>query len=220
MYFIAIYEHCLLPFLYALLRRVCLLYKAHAIMSLLLPSLLQQKHTNPLQPLLVHHMCWPCNHASAGLGLSVSLSYWQDQIWTHYSPQFITIETISGIIATLAKAAQYVASLHHHCSVTLTFSLLSTRTCRPFSRMLLLHLHICLCWTSACSSLLAPPVCWGPCEWPPCPPAYQSLLPRVVLSRNLLMVHSALLPNLLRSVKIVSAPVSTARKTSCKQPLV
>lgn len=45
----AIYDHCLLPLLCAFLRRDCLLYNAHvgneknAIMSLLLPSLLQAK---------------------------------------------------------------------------------------------------------------------------------------------------------------------------------
>lgn len=52
---------------------------------------------------------------------------------------------------------------------------------------------------------VTPPVCWGPWEWAPCPPAYRFLLPRVVLPRNLLMVHSASLPNLLMSVKIVSS---------------
>lgn len=191
-------------------------------MSLHLPSLLQAKHTNPLQPLLVHHMSWPCNHASAGLThmfLSFPLSYWCDQNWTHCSRKSLKSDELRGIITTLANAA-HVVSLHHHYSITLTLSLLSTRTCRPFSRMLLLHLHICLCWTSACSSLLIPCVCWGPCEWPPCPPEYWSLLPRIVVSRNLLVVHSASLPNLLMNVKIVSAPVSTPRKTSWKQPLV
>lgn len=149
-------------------------------MYLLLPSLLQAKHTNPLQPLLVHDMSWLRDHASAGLThASLSLSYWGDQNWTHYSRDGLKSDELRWIITTLAKAAQYVVSLHHHYSITLTFSLLSTRTRRPFSRMLLLHLHICLCWTSACSSLLTPPVCWGPCEWQPCPPAYRCLLPRV-----------------------------------------
>lgn len=134
----------------------------------------------------------------------VCLPYWCDQNWTHYPWNSLKSDELRGIIATLAKTAQYVLSLHGHYSITLTFSFLSTRTCKPFSKMLLFHLHIHLCWTSPCSSLLIPPVCWGPWEWPSCPLAYRSLLPRVVISKSLLIVHSATLPNLLMSVKTVS----------------
>lgn len=75
----AIYNHCLLPFLCALLRRDCLLYNAHvdnekknAIMSLLLPSLLQAKHTNTLQsfahntPMLVLDSRFSLPHSHTG----------------------------------------------------------------------------------------------------------------------------------------------------------
>lgn len=112
------------------------------------------------------------------ISLSLSFSNWCDQNWTHYSRDSLKSDELRGIITTLAKAAQYVVSLHHHYSVTLTFSLLSTRTRRPFSGLLLLHPHICFCWASACSSLLTPPVCWGPCERPACPLAYQIPSPK------------------------------------------
>lgn len=128
--------------LYTVLKRVCLIYKAHVVIERLHLSpcfcLLFRLNTwIPLQPLLAHHISRPCSLRvlDSLVFVSLSLSYWCDHNQTDYSRDIPKQQTDGN--SHHSPHGSSTVNLHPHSSTTSCS--FPTRTRRPFSGMLLLH---------------------------------------------------------------------------------
>lgn len=145
-YYFNLLECTLLQFmttaLFTVLKRVCLIYKAHLVIERLHLSpcfcLLFRLNTwIPLQPVLAHHISRPCSLLvlDSLVFVSLSLSYWCDHNQTDYSRDIPKQQTDGNNHHSPHSSS--TVNLHPHSSTRpCSFP---TRTRRPFSGMLLLH---------------------------------------------------------------------------------